>query len=251
MATTPIFCTPIVITDSNKWVDLKDNGGAEESYSIATGTYADIWALLTALDAAVGAGVAGFVSEFYGALTGDDSRLVFNAADNVQFLWATGTHTAASLATVLGFTAEDTANGAPIATSPPPNVWCPLKPPRRDTRDQPESVGGDFRRSLDGTVGKRLEVATVSSRRFEFGLLSKELIWAADATGTSRNKDLETFWGEVVAGQSLRYYPDIGSSSGVLTYYYSGSAKWRDVVQRIRDDVERYDVILELAKDMG
>lgn len=249
MPSVPMLSLPVTITDANKWIDLKEAGGAEESYSIATGVYADLFAVLDALDAAIGARVAGFTYSLFGD---SDYLLKFSATGTIQFLWATGTHAASSLRTVFGFTAADTSAATTLSSdSPPPRVWCPQKPVRRDSRDKLTSVGGEFRRSEDGTVGKRLEVAQVNSRTIEFGLLAPRFIYTADATGHNLNMDWETIWEEIVAAASFRWRPSCLVPATYATYYWSGSPEWDRSCRRARDDVEYYDLTIEMAKDEG
>lgn len=113
-----------VVSNSNKFIDFKEDGGSQRNASIVVGTYAMgttsatagtlCKAIKTALEAASGA--TGTYTVTYSYTTKKLTIAVGGAIAAVQILWLTGTNQASNASTLLGFAHTDTSSAASLTS---------------------------------------------------------------------------------------------------------------------------------------
>lgn len=99
------YFDPTVITSSNRYIDF-DDGGGEENAAIAIGTYRDPYELAVAIETAMQALTTDVITVTYSDVT---RKFTFTSdGTTFELLWATGTNTANSIKTTIGFANDDT-----------------------------------------------------------------------------------------------------------------------------------------------
>lgn len=248
----PMLSLPIVIDATNKWLDFSEGGGAEESFSMTEGTYADIYALLTEVQAKVSVGISGFTAtlELPSAANAqtDPVYVRFNADNLIQCLCHTGTHgyhgTNTSAWSKLGFlTSADSSNSDEVYSDHQPyGVWYPGKPVAVDVEDGYEVYCGDPHQSADGTVRVIVEMGERRvNRNIRFDFVAPTHTRIDCETGALTNTAFERVWLEIAAGQYFRWWDDASVSATYADYYWSGERSWHDCVHR-RRELKRYNI---------
>jgi hypothetical protein len=245
MADKPAIMMQIVVDDTNKHLDFHYDG-TDYNATIATGTYSDINALLTAVDTAMDseAGTSVTLSTSI-AVSSDIALVTFSEGDTsaFQLMWSTGTNASTSIGSDLGFdtSADDTGALEYTADYQPPSVWVSHRPPETDSYDQPKHIGSELVTSLDGTTSTAISVDHHHERRIKFPVMEPEVVYADQATGSDANRDFETKWETLIGGESFRYCEDRDTLSTYDTYYLIDPREWMGVVQRVGDGVRRHD----------
>jgi hypothetical protein len=108
------YFNPITITSSNKYIDFNDGGG-QENASITTKTYKDPHALADAIESAMDALTADTITVTYSDSTGKFT--LASTGGTFSLLWNTGTNTANTIGTTIGFTVAADDTGAATYTS--------------------------------------------------------------------------------------------------------------------------------------
>ena len=163
----PCICTTITIDATNKWIDIKHNGGGETTVEVAVGTYDSIFELAAQIQAELIAHVAaGYTCDVMA--TGLAGRVrIKHIALSFEIDWKTGTHGADNLDTHIGDVighsdAADVSSFLLTITGDyqAQQCWFSTMHPVTDTEDRREHIGSNPVRSLDGTKQKRLTVST-------------------------------------------------------------------------------------------
>lgn len=114
--------TAFVVSASNNKIDFKEDGGGELTATLANASYAmgtssgQVGTLCAEIKSALEVAGAGTYTVTYSYTTRKVTIAVSGGVTNVQILWLTGTNTATSAKTLLGFSNANTAN-SPSVTS--------------------------------------------------------------------------------------------------------------------------------------
>lgn len=135
---TKYFFNPIRISSTNKYLDV-DDGGGEVSISIAEGLYRDPHELAQALEDALNA-AATFADtatvEYNDNASGSAGKFTISSSGaTFELLWNTGTNTANSIGTTLGFSVAADDTGALTYTSDSALSWSAPHTPSYDSSD--------------------------------------------------------------------------------------------------------------------
>ncbi len=254
MADKPAILLPITITDSNKWIDFDYKVGTYAA-SIATGEYADINAVLAAIETAMEtAAAAGSLDCELTAAVDSNGRLkvTIDSQDTSTFSidWATGANAANSIGQVLGFDVSANDTGAYTYTSDYQcqGAWVSNRAPASDSFDNPEHVGSDLVMSLDRTHGEVVDVGVGHEREVTIPVMLPALVYADQATGSDLNRDFETQWEAMVGGSAFRYCPDQTALATYTTYYLAEPRKWLGKVRRVGRGVRRHSWSMTFVK---
>ncbi len=132
---TGFYYNPIEITSSNKYLDFNDGGG-EEQAQVATGMYKDPHKLAQAIEDAMNVLTADTVTVTYSDTTGKFT--LASTGGTFSLLWNTGTNTANSIGTTLGFSVAANDTGASTYTSD--NAYSTLVAPYTPAFDAADPV---------------------------------------------------------------------------------------------------------------
>lgn len=247
MAYEPAIHIPVTVTASNRWIDFVST--ATYAVSVATGSYSNLWSLASAVQTAINASTAAItVTATLASSGGVYGKFVITGDQTWSLKFATGAHASSCMATLLGFSAADTSTvKIQTATYQAPGAWFPTRAPARDSYDRRKHVGGRGREAISGAAYKRLTVATPRYRTVEFDLLPPEVVLARSATSTDLNRDFETVWRTVIAGQSFQYFTTRTSTTADATYYMHEPSDMMDI-RRPHVDSELYSFELEMMR---
>ena len=258
MAAPPSICTQITIDDTNKYIDCHD-GVDEDTATITTGTYADIWALCSEIQTRVrllDAGASPYggttvVPNFDGSVPG---LIKFTFAATCAINWKTGTHgsdnTDTHIGTILGFDDSEDDSGASTYTSDYQHqhgFYC-VRWPKSYGPEKREAIGGDLRVSLSSQYAKKVHVGFRRNYRIELVELVPELTFVADATGSNTNRDLETVWQAIAQGDYFRYREDQEVEGTYTDYYLKSPHNFDEAVTRPHMDYESYNITLDFIR---
>lgn len=121
------YFDPMTVTASNKYVDFTDDGGTK-SIALTEGTYDHPSELAAALAERLSLASVNTISVYY-----DASKFTFGSdGTTFELNWATGTNTANSAATLLGFDGGSDDTGSTTYTSDNAQTWGPSVAPEYD-----------------------------------------------------------------------------------------------------------------------
>lgn len=213
----PSLCAPIVIDSSNNYFHFHVYSsevaeGTEQNISLTDGSYADIYALCTALT---------------------DNRLTFavqssglirvSRTDELLFpivFHGTGTHPLSGpMFDLLGFDPRwrvsdlqgDT--GVIYTTGFAPSMWVPERNPAMLSGWRKQNSGPKEITSIDGSKTWRASYGFLSRNDLSFSELPAWNVFSASATNDYWARDFEQVWLSGIAGDTLRFRPDYTSSS--------------------------------------
>jgi len=236
--TKPALQAQITLT-STMYLDA-NFGGGEESLSISAQTFDDIHALCTAVQSGM---VAWESSSGQSCTVSDEGIVTIACNESHSLLFATGSHVASSLHTILGFYDANTTS----ATSHDGYYqhqygWYPPKYPTFMGPWKPQAVGGEMRHTLSGTNAKKLHTAFHHTYEVAFALISSEYVFTEYATGDDSNKDLEHVWQEGAQGDFVTWYTDASDTGSGTKCYILSPHDWAGVVTRPHTDYHAYDL---------
>ena len=244
MATLPAILPQITITSSNKYVDIY-YGASEKRCSVTEQDYDSIITLAAALQAAIRTTTTDATFTVNVSTTG---TVTIARTGTFSILWLTGTDTASSMGTILGYTV--TADDASAASYASDNQhmygWYPEIAPESDSYDRPLLVGPS---TVVGSSGRaqRITWATQAWREIKFAWIAADRFLDAYS---DRNESFEEIWAEIAAGTPFEYYSDIAAPTNDGTYCLVCESN-EDLIQgspRVSPGDAYYERTLKLVK---
>lgn len=193
-----------IVLDEDKHIDV-DLGSGEVTATIAAGTYDTIFDLIAEAETQLETLDATFdVVLLTGLSLG---RVSIGRTGTYTIKWATGTNTATSLGSYLGFDTSADDSGAATYTSDNvnPNSWFSPHGPAFDSYDRKQSMGPRTFVALSSKT-KRSSFARHQIRQVNFETLEPEVFFESDA---STNEAFETYWELMAEGTPFNVYTDV------------------------------------------
>ena len=194
MAIRYAYLMSIEITSDNQWFDTSWG-----NYSIATGTYEDIRAVLVALNTqTMGSPVLAF---------GTEGQITISEASTFTLDWATGPHSSQSIGSVLGFdtSADDTGASAYVSDYQIPDGWYSDQGPEFDSYDLPIVRGGKLHIAQSSLTKRVTNPGRFYERQIDLGKIALTK-WHPDFSAT--NEAFTDFFDEVARGRETIIYTD-------------------------------------------
>lgn len=245
-----LFCQ-ITIDATNKHLDVTSVAGGDETVTLTEQDYADITALCVAIQTGLQAlggdwAAATCVVSDVGIVT-IDSGQVINA---VELEWDEGANTATTIGDILGYdtSADDDTGYSWAADYQHQYGWYPNKWPANYGPWNPEAVGGEQRRTQSGSNSKKLHSAFHHFYDVAYEILLAKYVYAASATGSDANKDLETCWQELAQSKWARWCENASVPGTYTEVFLLSPFDWAGVVIRPHTDYTAYDLALRFRK---
>ena len=240
----PAILPQITITSSNKYVDIFITA-TEYKCSVTEQDYESILTLTAALQAAIRTATSDATFTVTVSTTG---TVTIARTGNFSILWQTGTDTASSMGTILGFSvAADDASAATYASDNQHMYgWYPEIAPESDSYDRPLLVGPS---TVVGSSGRaqRITWATQAWREIKFAWIAADRFLDAYS---DPNESFEELWEEIAAGTPFEYYSDISVPTNDGTYCLVCEAN-EDLLQgspRVSPGDAYYERVLKMVK---
>jgi len=192
--------TSFEVTSSNKYIDFKEDGGSEQSCSVAESTYkmgtssSEDDTLCKAIKTALEDTGSGTYTVSYSTTTKKITIAVSGAVSAVQFLWKTGTHgsdnTDDHIGTLIGFDdSSDTSSSSSLTGDN--TLTCVYKHTFSIDDDLPTGLSLEVDRDIKGFLVEGAKINTLSMSaevnallKATFGIIGEEMT-ACDVTSAT------------------------------------------------------------------
>ena len=257
--TAPAILSNVVITSSNKWIDVHTSIGGEADFSasITEGTYGSIRDVASALQTAIRAlnggapfGAATVSVVFTGAVPGMVAIYGgYTEGGTFSIEWSTGAHAGSTVGPLLGFTvsADDTGGFTYTSDYQHQYGWYALRAPESYGPVVPEAIGGEIRIPLAGTSAKIVHIGYQHTFRVALAEIPYYIMLDEYATSANTNRALETVWEMGIQGYQLAWHED--QQSATHTHMYLTSPRsWTSALTRPHADLHSYNIAMEMRK---
>lgn len=255
----PSISNQITIDATNKFLDVWDEDAGAQFATLVEDTYDDMIMLCLYVEAALQA-----LGGNWAAATCDVSytttpvgKIVIDSgqtAKAVSLQWKTGAHGSDNLDThcgdLLGFSdsADDTSAYSYTSDYQHQYTWYSPRAAVRYTEPDPIEIGGDLVIPLSGKSAKRVHIGFQHRLEAEFALIVPECMYTASATSTNTNRDLETQWKILAAGDWGRWRADCSVTGTYTAVYMIEPRDWSRAVRRPHTDYEAYNIKFLFSK---
>ncbi len=251
MASPPSLLSQITIDATNNKIDL-DDGAGEDTATLESKTYNDIWELCAEIQVKVRAlpGAIYVTAQVGPIFTESIPGLIkFRFDNNVDILWNTGTNTAVSCGTVIGadITADSGAATINIMDFQHMFGWYSLRYPHHYGPLKPKFIGGESATALSGKNDKVVKIGFHYFYVVDLVMMVPEIVLETSAVGANINRDFVTVWKDAIAKNAVRWREDRTVSGTYHTLYLQEPRSLEDLV-RAFDDYEAYDLRLKFRR---
>lgn len=243
----PKACWPIVVTAANGKIDLRRSGaGADDTATIAAGTYLSAALLAVAVQGALAAAYGTGVWTVTVSATGRFT--IAHSATAFALKFSTGANAATSARDLLGFGSVDTASAlSATATSQHQGGWYADDPVADDTGDLPGYERAVAR--AQGGQTRAVDFGTTYDRVVTLEHLEGHKVFKADEGAGHLNEAIERLFDS--GWSRFRWWPD-ASVEGTWTDYVLAPDTAKALTRaRLSPGHPRYALTLRLWKWVG